>query len=139
MTTGSFWKGLTAVIALSLATLWVMHALLPDIDAWGAFSLWTIAVFTAIVIGAFYLGQMAVRSESKARFIQLVMMIIFVKMMVCILLVGIYIKIEAPDSRLFVVPFLAIYLIFTIFEVIVLERIARTKLLGTQESSKTHL
>jgi hypothetical protein len=55
------------------------------------------------------------------------MMIIIVKMLVCVLIVAVYLKIVAPESKLFVLPFLVIYLIFTIFEVIVLERIARAE------------
>jgi hypothetical protein len=62
------------------------------------------------------------------------MILILVKMFVCIGLVVAYVKISSPDSKLFVLPFLTIYLIYTIFEIFVLQKIARYK----AEPSESH-
>lgn len=127
MSVGTFWKGLAGVILLTAIVLWAIDMLVPAAEALGLLSLITSVVFTSILIAAYYLAGKAVRSPSKSLFIQLVMMIIIAKMFVCVLIVAVYIKIAAPESKLFVLPFLTIYVIFTIFEVIVLERIARAE------------
>ena len=127
MSIGTFWKGLAGIILLTAAVLWGLDILFPASNALGQLSLISAIIFIAIVIGAYYLGQMAIRSASKSRFIQLVMMIIMIKMFVCVLIIAVYLKVVVPESKLFVLPFLVIYLIFTIFEVIILERIARTE------------
>jgi len=91
-------------------------------------------VFTGINIIAYYTGRRAVRSKSNFRFIQLVMGLILFKMVVCIALVVAHVKINHPVSKLFVIPFMVIYLIFTLFEIYVLEKMART---NTASSSST--
>jgi hypothetical protein len=62
------------------------------------------------------------------------MMLILMKMIVCVALVVAYVKISNPESKLFVLPFLTTYLIFTIFEIFVLQKIARYQP-GTSEQS----
>lgn len=135
MSIGTFWKGLAGIILLTAAVLWGLDLLVPASDALGVLSLISTTIFIAILIGAYYFGQMAIRSASKSRFIQLVMMIIVIKMLVCVLIIAVYVQLVVPDTKLFVIPFLLIYLIFTIFEVIVLERIARTETSGELDQS----
>ena len=135
MSIGTFWKGLAGIILLTALVLLGLDFLVPASNALGGLSLLSTLVFSGILIGAYYLGQMAIHSASKSRFIQLVMMIIVIKMLVCVLIIAVYVKVVAPDTKLFVIPFLVIYLFFTIFEVIVLERIARTDSSGEIERS----
>jgi hypothetical protein len=89
-----------------------------------------------IVILAYYSGRRAVLSKSKFRFVQLMMMLIVFKMLICVALVVAHMKIHQPPSKLFVIPFLAIYLIFTLFEIYVLEKLARTKQAAESSSSQ---
>ncbi len=55
------------------------------------------------------------------------MVLIFIKMLVCFSLVVVYVKIAEPATNHFVLPFFTIYIIFTVFEVAVLDRQARIK------------
>ncbi len=105
----------------------VLQAVVPKLDALSPFTIVSIGVFSAIVGLAYVLGTRIARSASRGRFVQLVMMLVVVKMMICILLVVFHVKLNEPESKLFVLPFLLIYLIFTIFEVYVLEKLARIK------------
>ena len=122
-----FWTSLLLIAAGSIAVLFVLDAIEPRMNAVSTFTMLTISVFTVIVGLAFVLGLRSSRSESKYGFVRLVMILIFVKMMICVLLIVYHLETERPESKLFIIPFLLIYLIFTIFEVSVLEKLARVK------------
>lgn len=110
----------------AICSLIVWETFLPASSGLSKFTIICVGVFTLINIFAYYAGQRAVFSKSKYRFIQLMMILILFKMMICIALVVAHVKINHPSSKLFVLPFLTIYLIFTLFEIYVLEKIART-------------
>lgn len=120
-----FWIYLAAVAVGTVIILALLHWILPASDALSPFTMTTTGVFVAIVGLAYVLGDRAAKSSNRYNFVRLVMMLIFVKMMVCVLLVVIHVKTANPESKLFVVPFLMIYLIFTTFEVITMEKLAR--------------
>ena len=132
ITPKKFWFQLIAVIVVTVIALVVLDQLLPASTALSQFTVWCVLVFTCINALAYYAGRRAVRSTSKFRFIQMMMILILFKMMICIGLVVIHVEVNHPASKLFVIPFLLIYLIFTLFEIYVLEKMARTH---TQPSS----
>ncbi len=121
-----FWILLSLVIVATIIVLLLCNIIAPESDALSQFTVVCVGTFTVINILAYYSGKRAVRSKSKYRFIQLMMILILFKMVICIGLVVAHVKINQPDSKLFVLPFLAIYLIFTMFEIYVLEKLART-------------
>jgi hypothetical protein len=125
---------LLLVTAFTICALFAWHIFLPESAAKSRFTLWCVITFVVINILAYYSGLRAATSKSNYRFIQLMMILILVKMFVCIGLVVAYVKISSPDSKLFVLPFLTIYLIYTIFEIFVLQKIARYK----AEPSESH-
>ena len=125
MTSRKFWLLLLLVTAGTIVSLFVWHALLPETDAKSPFTLWCVIVFVLINILAYYSGRRAALSRSKYRFVQLMLLLIMLKMVVCIALVVAHVRINHPDSKLFVLPFLTTYLIFTVFEIFVLEKLAR--------------
>ncbi|MDX1476935.1 MAG: hypothetical protein R3301_04485 [Saprospiraceae bacterium] len=127
MTTKTFWSLLGGTILIAGALLLLLDVLLPQSDAVSQFTMICTAVFVLINVLAYYLGIGAARSDNKYRFIHLMMILILVKMMICVALVLIYVRIGQPATKLFVIPFLAIYIIFTIFEIYVLQRVARIK------------
>ena len=55
-------------------------------------------------------------SKNKNAFTSVILMTTMAKMFLAILIIVIYVKVFEPDSRMFVFPFLGIYLIYTIFE-----------------------
>jgi hypothetical protein len=122
------------VTAFTILSLFAWHTLLPQSAAKSQFTLWCVTAFVIINVLAYYTGRRATNSKSNYRFIQLMMMLILMKMIVCVALVVAYVKISNPESKLFVLPFLTTYLIFTIFEIFVLQKIARYQP-GTSEQS----
>lgn len=122
----TFWKYLVLIIIVTLGALMVWNLFLPKSDAFSTFTMICMATFTAINILAYYAAIRAINSKSKYRFVQLMMMLILFKMIICVGLVVAHVKINQPDTKLFVLPFLTIYLIFTLFEIYVLEKLART-------------
>ena len=123
---GRFWILLALIAAGTLVSLVVWNTFLPESSAISQFTFLCISAFILINILAYYSGKRAIHSKSKFRFVQLMMMLILFKMMICVALVAAHMKINHPESKLFVLPFLTIYLIFTLFEIYVLERLART-------------
>jgi len=67
------------------------------------------------------------KSTIARLYIQLIMIAVFLKMLLCIALVIGYKKVFDPSDNSFIWPFLLIYLTSTIFEVIFLERVGREK------------
>lgn len=105
--------------------LMVLDHFFPESMAMSGFMILSLVVFTVINIIAYYLGIRAALSSNKSRFIQLIMVLIVVKMFIAVAMVVGYVKMGQPASKLFVLPFLILYVIFTIFEVWILLKIAR--------------
>lgn len=126
ITPRKFWIYLLVVTAATIVSLFLIDVLVPAAAALSPFILGCVAVFVLINILAYFAGVRAVHSQSKYRFVHLMMGLIIFKMLICVVLVLAHLKINQPESRLFVFPFLMIYLIFTFFEIYVLEKIART-------------
>ena len=120
-----FWTSLFTVTVSTVGILYLIDIIAPDAMAFNSFSLLTTGVFAVIVGTAYILALRSVGSKNKYAFVQLVMGLIIVKMAICVLLVVFHIKTAQPESKLFVLPFLMVYLIFTIFEVYVLQKVAR--------------
>jgi hypothetical protein len=78
--------------------------------------------------GTVYLAASVLAKSRLTRlYIQLVMIAVFLKMLVCLALVIGYKKIYDPADHSFLWPFLVIYVTYTIFEVIFLEKVGRQK------------
>ena len=122
-----FWKLLALTGLLTLVMLWVLQVTLPASAALSTFTITTLGVFTVIVAFAYLRGVQAATSQSKYHFVRLTVMLIFLKMFIAFALIVWYVKVVQPVDKSFIIPFLAIYLAFTILEVYVLERVARMK------------
>ena len=115
------------VTALAVCALWLLNLLWPVLASMSPFIIASLLVFAGFNVFSYYLGVRAAASQSPNRFIQLVMVLMILKMGLCIALVVGYINLAQPDSKLFVLPFLSLYVIFTIFEVWALMRVARVR------------
>ena len=122
-----FWTLLSFVITVTLVVLIAMDQWLAGSDALSVFTAVCVAIFVAFNVFAFLAGTSAARSTSPYRFVQLVMGLMILKMVVCVAIVVIYVESVRPDSEMFIVPFLFIYLIFTIFEVYALLQVSRLR------------
>jgi hypothetical protein len=75
-----------------------------------------ILFFVLLSLGIWILGRISAKSANKSSFIGLIMMVTFIKLFLTVGIIMIYKSAVAPTNKLFVVPGLLVYLIFSIFE-----------------------
>lgn len=76
----------------------------------------SISLFTLLAIGVFYLSERAARMNSRNFFMQIVMINTMAKMFGSVVLVVGYFAIYKPSTNKFIVPFLIVYILYTIFD-----------------------
>ncbi len=112
-----------AQISISFLLLWWVASLGAHIGFMGV----TIAAMILFCIMLYAAAKIYARSSFTRLYIQLIMLAVFLKMLLCLALIIGYKKGFDPMDNLFIWPFLAIYLTSTIYEVIFLEKIGREK------------
>ena len=83
--------------------------------------------FISLSILIFFLANKASESTNLNAFTHLIMYNLMIKLFFSVIIVAVYYYLEKPEERLFILPFVVIYLIFTIFEAVFLSRQARQK------------
>jgi hypothetical protein len=126
METKSFWKSLSIVTLFTLVAMLLLHQLKP-FQSLLTFNIACVILFFFLTIFAYFAGKKAALSSNNYRFIQLIILFIFIKMVLSLVLVLGYWNAFQPDTKLFVIPFILVYLIFTIFELYFLENLARVE------------
>jgi len=79
-------------------------------------SIWSLVGFTIMTVLIFILGQNFSRSKNKFLYNNLIVMNFILKLMVSILVVYVFVKQYDPEGKLYLIPFVLIYLAFTVFE-----------------------
>ena len=123
MTNNPFWKYLgflSLVTSISLVFIYQFDIFKKDI----LLSVIGLIFMVAATAGFYLLAIKTVKSTNKMAFIQLVMVNVFFKLVFIMGIVATYFKLAKPDSKLFILPFLSIYFIFTIFETIFVYKIS---------------
>ena len=87
----------------------------------------SIICFTIFCLFIFYMGLKTVGSTNKYSFNNVVLLSVGVKMMFAVLFLLIYREVVKPQSQYVVVPFLAIYIIYTIFETYFMTKLSNSK------------
>jgi hypothetical protein len=87
-------------------------------------SMLVMAGFCLLLFGA---SHIMARSRMTKLFIQLVMIAVFLKLLVCLALIVIYKEAFHPANLTFIWSFLIIYITTTVFEVVFLEKVGRQK------------
>lgn len=127
MTPDAFIRGLiiTTLVQIGLCALllWGVHPLRAHLGFIVA-SITALMVFCILIYVA---ARIMARSTLTRLYIQLVMVAVFLKMLVCLALIIGYKKGFEPADNTFIWPFLIIYLASTIYEVIFLEKVGREK------------
>lgn len=116
MTQKLFLKLLCSTIGILLIVLTVIHSFQifrPHIGL----SIGMVVMFVLLAIVNYTLGEKAVQSDNKYLYNNLIIGNFILKMICSISIVVAYVKIIAPTDTYFVMPFIVIYVIFTIFEV----------------------
>ncbi|MEP6647004.1 MAG: hypothetical protein ABJC12_07935 [Saprospiraceae bacterium] len=110
-------------ICISLLLLWCIPSMKPHVG----FVIVTILALIIFCITLFVAAKILARSSYTKLFIQMIMLAVFLKMLLCIALIIGYQKIFIPVNDSYIWPFLVIYLTSTIFEVIFLEKVGHEK------------
>lgn len=90
-------------------------------------SIITVVLFTLLSIVLFIALKISVKSTNKQLFISYTLINMLVKMVMSIVLLLVYREIFKPQDGNFVIPFLIIYVLFTIFETYFMLKIADEK------------
>jgi hypothetical protein len=114
-----------SLLSLFTAALIVASLQWPPLQEHGILSWGTMLLFMSLSVGVYYLGSRAAHSTNKHQFTNVVVGFTMLKMMLCILIILAYNQLASPTSKWFALPFLGIYLFYTIFETYVLMRLGR--------------
>ncbi len=126
MDSNIFFKWLAVVTLATAAALAGLHFLVPEAQAHWKFAVASLVLFVLVCIGLFFAGVNAVRSKSKAAFINLVSGSVFGKMVLAIAFLFVYQRAAKPENEWFVGIFLLSYVVYTGFEIWFMTRLART-------------
>lgn len=117
--------GITTLVqlAVSLMLIWIIAPL----KAHFGFIVVTILALLVFCIMMYVAARILANSKLTRLYIQLIMIAVFLKMLVCLALIVGYKKEFEPVDNSFIWPFLVVYLSSTIYEVIFLEKVGRQK------------
>jgi len=115
MNTGKFVKYLLGVTVITLIVLAALNLVLP-ITPFLDFVIITLVLFILFTVLVFFLGQKTSKGKSGNLFLYIIMINIFFKLLGSFALVFLYVELKSPESKMFIIPFLIIYFVFTIFE-----------------------
>ncbi len=122
-----FFTQLSLLTIVVVAILLLLHYFFPEMGAHQNFSWASVALFVTITIVMFFTGWKAVLSTNKNLFINVVLIFMFGKMALSVLLIVLYTKLLEPDTKLFFIPFIIVYLFYTIFETYILSKVGKYK------------
>jgi len=125
MSNKTFFTNLAIITASTAALLAVLLALLPQAQMHTAFAGATVLLFVLICIGLFFAGRSAAGSSSKLAFNNLVSVSVFGKMLVAVAALFVYQQTTLPENSWFVGIFLLVYVVYTVFEVWFMTRLAK--------------
>jgi len=122
----SFFSNLSYVVLGTAVTLTGLHFFAPQAQLHWKFSIGSIILFSLVCIGLFYAGMSAAQSKNKFAFINLITVSVFGKMVVALSALFVYRQVAEPSNQWFVGIFLLCYVVFTVFEVWFMTKLAKT-------------
>jgi hypothetical protein len=125
MNTTVFFSWLAAVTLCAAGILAALHTFAPETQPHWKFSLASVILFALVCTGLYVAGTRAIRSKSKAAFINLVSGSVFGKMVLAIAFLFVYQRIARPPNEWYVGIFLFCYVLYTAFEVWFMTRLSR--------------
>lgn len=123
MLTSRFLALLGGVTLLAAVGVVLSHLLLP-IGYALPFTITTMVVFILICVAIFFLGRRSAGAENKLLFSNVFLASTIAKMFICGVLVVGYVVLGEPGSKLFIVPFFWLYMVYTGFEVYFLMKLS---------------
>lgn len=113
------------LLGLSILALVLTLGQQAQFSAYVDISTVSLIFFTILSIVVFHLGLRMIKSRNKNDFSRMVLGFTGFKMMLSVAVVFIYQSVAEPTDRWFVIPFLLIYVVYTIFETYFLMRLGR--------------
>ena len=126
MSKSNFLKYLFGLTIALLAIVLLIHGH-GEIGKFTDFSIYAIIAFFGLSYLMYTLGTSAASSSNKYSFNNIIVGNMIIKMFMCVAIVLIYKKAYQIESRAFLLPFLVIYLSYTIFETYFLTKLAKGK------------
>ena len=127
MSPKNFFIGLGITTILQLVVSLMLVWMIVPLKAHLGFIIVTILVLLIFCTMMYVAARIMANSKLTRLYIQLIMLAVFLKMLLCLALVVGYTKEFDPKDNSFIWPFLVIYLSSTIYEVIFLEKVGRQK------------
>jgi len=125
MSLRQFLTGVLLTILVQVVMIGLLMLVAPSLMGHLGFVVTSMVVLLLFCMVLFLVARMAAGSQKGSAFIQLIMVAVFLKILVCLALIIGYTKGFSPPDHTFVWPFLIIYITSTIYEVIFLEKTAR--------------
>ena len=119
-----FYLQLTLLSIIVGVALFFLHRL-PALSAYDELSWISLVFFIVLSVMMYQVGRQAAASDNKHNFTNTVVGFTIGKMMIAILIILGYLKLAKPETKLFVLPFFGIYLIYTIFETYFMIRLGK--------------
>ncbi|MEO1258119.1 MAG: hypothetical protein AAFZ15_04955 [Bacteroidota bacterium] len=101
--------------------------LIPALSPFIGFYLISIGFFCLLSLVMFFTSAKAAISKDKNAFTRLIMVFTMAKLFLTVIIVVVYQQIEKPDNVLFILPFFAIYIAYTIFETIFMTKLGKVE------------
>ena len=114
-----FWVSIISALLVFIVTSF------PAMQSSAVISWISLVFYILLSILMYNMGVANALKPNKNAFTSIVMGFIAIKLFLSILIVITYIEIARPISQLFVLPFLGIYLIYTIFETYFMMKISK--------------
>jgi hypothetical protein len=122
----NFLLQLTIISVISFLLLFLLNKL-PQFAPFQAFSYLSCISFVLFSAMMYFLAARAAVSSDKNLFLQQVLLTTSAKMALCIFVIVGYFKLAEPSSKMYAIPFLIVYLIFTIFETYFMMKLSKVK------------
>lgn len=126
MSRQNFFKQLGVLSAILALCLFLLHTFTP-FKAYSTISWLSLALFIVLSIGMYLGGFNAAMSENKHTFTNAVLGFTIGKMVLSVIVILGYNEIFKPESKLFIIPFFVIYVIFTVFETYFMMKLGKMK------------
>ena len=124
MTDKQFYFQLVNVSMVSIIALVLCYSFLP-ISQYILLGIIGLLFFIILSVFVFKVAGRMARSRDLNAFTRLIMYNLMIKLFLSFAIIWLYYSIVKPDERLFILPYIVIYLIFTIFEAMFLSKQAR--------------
>lgn len=126
MSLKTFFSKLLMTMVLSVVFIFGM-SFIPALQSFNLLGWTSILFFILWTLLMFFISRKAAQNENKNIFTNAILGFTFAKLFISAGIVYAYFKITEPESRLFLIPFFGVYLIYTIFETYFMMKLGKTQ------------